>query len=88
MVRTKKAFLQSNTTKGPHVKTMRLIYGKLITNRDQLELLHFNTEKQFTKVFATWPQKKEVNIFTEIAPAIYDVMGSTMFKREWMNTSR
>ena len=67
---------------------MRLTYGKMITNRDQLELLHINTEKKFSELFKSWPQKKEVNIFAEIAPAIYDVMGSTMFKREWMDTLR
>ena len=79
---------------GPIVKQMRLIYGKMIVERSQLDKVHETTIHEFrTKLerWATRPDAKQpvaLDMFAELGPAIYDIMGQVMFNGPWLATER
>jgi len=70
-------------THGPMVKQMRLRYGKMVTNLDQLAKLNQVTYDHFGKMTESWGEEPEVNLHGFLGPAIYDVMGRVLFGGSW-----
>jgi len=73
-------------THGPMVKKMRIRYGSMISNVKQLHKLHQVTFNTFEPAIEKWGDKHSVDVFQEIGPLLYDVMGSVLFDTKWSET--
>jgi len=77
--------------RGPIVKEMRLRYGKMITARSQLDKLNEVTQRETAAAVQKWltpagQAGRPVDIFEQLGPLIYDVMGQVMFHRPWLSS--
>mmetsp|Transcript_28986 Transcript_28986/g.46759 ORF Transcript_28986/g.46759 Transcript_28986/m.46759 type:complete len:553 (+) Transcript_28986:231-1889(+) len=74
-------------THGPMVKQMRLRYGKMVSNLDQLRRLNEVSFDEFAALTSTWGHEGAgVNVHKLIGKFIYDVMGKVMFGGSWSTT--
>lgn len=70
---------------GKIAKETRLAYGMMITDRSQLEKVHMLTRSKFSHVIKHW-KKRPVNVFKELGPILYDIMGQALFDIPWSET--
>jgi len=70
---------------GPMVKQLRLRYGKMVSTRLALESVHQVSIDHFARHITKW-DSKPVNLFAELGPLIYDIMGQVLFGDVWTET--
>jgi cytochrome P450 len=71
-------------THGEMVKKLRLRYGKMISNVEQLRKLNDISFTEFGKLVSGWgAQPGGVEIHAQLGPVIYDIMGQTLFGGSW-----
>src|SRR5687768_13787322 len=69
------------------VKEMRLRYGKMISNREQLEKLHVITLRETSARIPNWSSPGQpFDLHYVTGPLVYDIMGQVMFDRPWLAT--
>uniref|UniRef100_A0A7S2W929 Cytochrome P450 n=1 Tax=Mucochytrium quahogii TaxID=96639 RepID=A0A7S2W929_9STRA len=73
-------------THGEMVKKMRLRYGKMISAVSQLRKVHDVTRERFVNVMKAWGDAGPVDLFKEMGPVLYDVMGTVIFNIPWSET--
>lgn len=77
--------------RGKLVKDMRLRYNQMISQRSQLDKLHSKSMTLFRSEIERWltpsdAPPKLVDLHAVLGPAIYDVMGETLFDAPWLTT--
>lgn len=77
--------------RGKLVKDMRMRYGEMITQSSQLSKVHEKSVALFRTEIDKWVNMSSspgasVDLFAQLGPAIYDIMGQVMFDAPWLST--